>query len=125
VTVVVNQNPSANAGSDMTISTCTGDTATLGGTPSASGGAGSYIYTWSPSAGLSSASAANPIVTGITASSLYGLTVTDANGCSASDAMLLTVVRSTLTAFAGNDANICAGNSTIVTLGGIPTPTGG
>jgi gliding motility-associated-like protein len=125
VTVVINQNPTADAGADVTISTCVGDTAQLGGTPSASGGNGSYTYTWSPTGGLSSTSASNPFVTGIASSSLYGLTVTDGNGCSAADAVLVNVVRSNLSANAGNDANICAGANTIVTLGGNPTPTGG
>lgn len=125
VTIVINQNPTANAGADVTLTTCLADSAKLGGSPSASGGAGSYTYTWSPTAGLSSSTSANPTATGISSSSLYGLTVTDANGCSASDAVFISVVRSTLAADAGNNVSICAGTNTIVTLGGSPTPTGG
>ena len=125
VTITIHQNPTANAGANMTITSCVGDTAFLGGTPTASGGTPSYTYTWSPGTGLSSTSASNPYVTGIPSSTLYGLTVTDANGCSAVNAVLVNVVRSTLSANAGNDANICAGNNTIVTLGGSPTSQGG
>ena len=125
VTITINQNPTANAGSDVSITSCIGDSATLGGSPSASGGSGSYIYSWSPATGLSSSTAANPVITGLQTSGLYGLTVTDANGCSASDATFISVVRSTLSANAGNDASICAGANTLVTLGGNPTTTGG
>jgi len=125
VTITIHQNPSANAGANMTITSCVGDTAQLGGTPTASGGAGGYTYIWSPATGLSSDSVSNPFVTGISSSTVYELTVTDANGCSAVSSALVNIIRSTLSANAGNDANICAGNNTIVTLGGSPTSQGG
>ena len=125
VTITIHQNPTADAGASVSMTSCIGDSIQIGGTPSASNGAGGYTYAWSPSTGLSSDSAANPYVKGLSSSLLYALTVTDANGCSAASAMIVSVVRSNLSADAGNDVNICAGAHTIVTLGGVPIPTGG
>ncbi|HVE85887.1 MAG TPA: PKD domain-containing protein, partial [Myxococcales bacterium] len=59
----------------------------LGGSPSAAGGAGTYRYEWSPADGLSSALAANPTATPRVALAEYQLTVTDADGCQARDAV--------------------------------------
>ena len=125
ITILIHQNPTANAGVDVTLTSCIGDSVQIGATPSATGGSGGYNYVWAPTTGLSSSLAANPIVSGISLSSLYALTVTDANGCTASDAMLVTALKSNLSADAGNDVQICSTANTIVTLGGNPTPTGG
>ncbi|MCE3294919.1 MAG: type sorting protein [Crocinitomicaceae bacterium] len=68
--------------------------ATLNG--SASGGTGSYSYSWSPAAGLSNPSSANPVFTPSMASGCnvynFTLTVTDANGCTATAAVSVNVV---------------------------------
>jgi gliding motility-associated-like protein len=125
ITVTVRQRPTANAGVDKTITTCAGDSVQIGGTPAASGGAPGYTYVWGPATGLSDDSIANPYVAGISASQLYALTVTDANGCTAVDAMLMTVVPSSLVAEAGNGGTICENSGVLVQLGGIPTATGG
>lgn len=102
--------PSANSGPDLSM--CTGSTVTL----SASGG-GNYL--WSPAAGLSSTTDANPAVTA-TASTTYSLTVTDANGCTSSDTTTVTVylkpeVNFSATAVCFNNATVFTDLSTIAT----------
>jgi len=83
VTVTVDKTPpTAGAGNDA-ITTCITSTSTLAGT-----GGGSY--SWSPSAGLSNASIANPIANP-TSSTNYILTVTAANGCTDTDDVTITV----------------------------------
>ena len=57
---------------------------------SASGGTAPYNYKWSPSTGLSSSTVANPTARPA-ATTTYTLTVTDNNGGSATDAMVVTV----------------------------------
>ena len=57
----------------------------MGGSPSATGGAGLYRYEWTPGDGLSSALEANPTATPKVAVTEYALTVTDADGCQARD----------------------------------------
>ena len=120
-TVVVNVNPlpTINAGTDKTI--CRGDTATLGGSPTASGGTGTLSYSWSPATGLSSATATNPKAFP-TATTTYILTVTDAKGCKNYDTVIVTV-NQLVTVNAGADGTIC--NRDSIKLGGSPTVTSG
>lgn len=100
VTVYVN-NPAANAGNDVTI--CNGASTQL----NASGG---VAYAWSPSAGLSSTSIANPVANPTTTTT-YVVTVTNATGCTATDNVVVTV-SGAINANAGNDVSICPGSST-------------
>ncbi len=110
VTITVTPSPTANAGSDVTIA-CGAST-----TLNASGGTS---YSWSPSAGLSSTTIANPVATPI-ATTTY--TVTVSNGtCTATDAV--TVTAGSMTANAGPDVTICSPSST--TLSGSSTGGGG
>jgi hypothetical protein len=83
-TITVTPSPAiiADAGPDLVI--CYGSSEALGGNPTGSGGVGALTYFWTPSGDLSSATAANPIVTP-TASNIYFLTVTDSVGCSVMD----------------------------------------
>jgi FlgD Ig-like domain/FG-GAP repeat len=81
ITVTVNPNPTANAGADL--ATAIGVSAKLGANPTASG-TGPFTYLWSPSTGLSSTTAANPIATP-SSTTTYEVTVEDANGCVATD----------------------------------------
>ncbi|MDI6793099.1 MAG: right-handed parallel beta-helix repeat-containing protein [bacterium] len=119
VVVTVNPNPTANAGSDQTI--CSGGSVVIGGSPTASGGTPPYTYSWSPATGLSSSTAANPTASpGATIT--YTATVTDANGCQATDSVVVTV-NPNPTASAGLDQTIAFGNS--VVIGGSPTASGG
>jgi gliding motility-associated-like protein len=75
VNVIVNADPTADAGSDVTIALGAGTTL------SPSGGTS---YVWSPSGGLSCSACENPYASP-TSTTTYTVTVTDANGCSASD----------------------------------------
>lgn len=62
------------AGTNQTI--CPGDSAYLGGSPTALGGKAPYTYLWSPSSGLSNASIPNPSAAP-SDFTIYTLTVTD------------------------------------------------
>jgi len=119
VQVTLLNTPQANAGSTSKI--CSGNSSVLGGTPSASGGSGSYTYVWSPSTGLTSASAANPGATPLS-TLVYTLIVTDANQCTDTDSVQI-IVKPSPTADAGNAQRICAGKTTA--LGGSPSASGG
>lgn len=75
-----------NAGTDQAI--CFGSNASLNG--SASGGTPGYSFQWTPTTGLSSPSTANTSASP-SSTTIYTLTVTDANGCTMNDNMMLTV----------------------------------
>lgn len=123
VTVVVNANPVVSAGADKTI--CAAGFTVLDG--SAVGGAGGYMYNWSPNANLTSGMVATPTFTTMTAGNYnYTLTVTDANNCSASDMMMVTVLPRPM-ANAGPDRQLCVGQSVNLqgsATGGVPGGTG-
>ncbi len=107
VTITVNSLPSANAGNDTSI--CFGASATL----NASGG---ISYSWLPSTGISNPNIANPNVS-ITTITTYTVTVTDANNCSNSDNVTISV--NPLPAVnAGSDVSICIGGNTILNATG-------
>lgn len=106
VTVTID-NPPANAGIDLSI--CKKDSVQL----NASGG---LTYSWLPVTNLSSTSVPNPIAKP-TSTTTYTLTVTDARGCSATDAMVLSVKplpSPTVTA----DTTLCAGKKKQLNAGG-------
>lgn len=89
VIIQVNPLPVADAGNTVTIVGTS--SATLGGNPTGAGGTPPYYYVWSPPTGLSSDTAANPIVSGISANTLYDVTVTDFKGCSATDSVAVVI----------------------------------
>ncbi|MCB9186054.1 MAG: PKD domain-containing protein [Flavobacteriales bacterium] len=104
IEIVVNPLPVADAGPDQTI--CDGDVTTM----AASGG---VQYLWNPTTDLADATSAttsaNPTTT-----TLYALTVTDANGCVDTDDMTITV-NPLPVVDAGADEAIC--NQQTVQLG--------
>ncbi len=108
-----------DAGSDTEV--CIGSGVSIGGTPTATGGDGSYTYSWTPTTGLDDASLANPTASP-TITTNYTVTVTDGNGCAVSDAVLVTV-NSLPIANAGADLTICETES--IQIGGSPSATGG
>ncbi|MBR9978003.1 MAG: hypothetical protein KFH87_07940, partial [Bacteroidetes bacterium] len=95
--------PVVNAGEDVVL--CEGVPVALNG--SVSGGRAPYTVLWEPATGLSSVRELSPTVRTST-SRVYTLTITDANGCQASDEMTVTVAPSPR-AQAGDDIRICAG----------------
>lgn len=76
-------NPTANAGADQTI--CEGENAQL----SASGGT---TYAWAPATLLTDATIGNP-ETNISTTTEFAVTVTDANGCSDIDQVIINVTQ--------------------------------
>jgi hypothetical protein len=111
--VTVNAKPTANAGND-TVIPC-GDSATIGGSPTGSGGAGTLTYNWTPTIGLNDPTIPNPTAS---AGGTYTVRVTDDNGCWAEDSVVVTVSGAP-TANAGPDREICSGGS--VQIGSSPT----
>jgi len=109
--VTVNPLPFANAGSNATI--CIGSNTTLNG--SASGGPSPYTYSWSPSASLNNSTSANPVASP-TNNTSYTLTVTNALGCSSSNAVNISVDNP--------HVNADSALATFLT-GGLPSATGG
>ncbi|MCM8571136.1 PKD domain-containing protein [Gramella jeungdoensis] len=93
VDITINENPTADAGADD--SACfDGDTYSINLDGSASGGTGPYDFSWSPATFLDDASAEDPVFSGAPASETpytLTLTVTDANGCSDTDTVDITI----------------------------------
>ena len=101
ITVTVNPLPQANAGADQSV--LQGGTATIGGSPAASGGTPSYTYSWTPGTNLSATNIANPVAT-VNANTSYTLIVTDSKGCTALDDITISVIA--VTSYASSYANL-------------------
>lgn len=110
----------ADAGMNSSVSA--GNSATIGGSPAATGGTTPYTYSWSPSGSLSNASNPNPTANP-SSTTTYSLTVTDAKGCTNTDNVTVTVTTGPLVADAGQKDTICNGQSEMI--GGNPTASGG
>jgi len=107
--VTVNSLPIANAGSDINF--CQGSSSQL----NALGGTN---YSWTPATGLNNNNIANPIANPITTTN-YTVTVSDGNGCSSTDDILITINALPI-ANAGQDDSICKGiSTTLQATGGI------
>jgi hypothetical protein len=108
--------PTVNAG--LAASICSGETVNLGGSPTAIGGSGNgtYTYLWSPSAGLSSTTSANPVATP-TVTTTYNLVVTQGGAvCTGTGSVTVTVNPSqALTTNPSGVQNLCAGQSIQIT----------
>ncbi|MGD0260161.1 MAG: autotransporter-associated beta strand repeat-containing protein, partial [Verrucomicrobiota bacterium] len=109
VTVNFYQNPTASAGTNQDI--CLGGAVAIGGNPTASGGSGgNYTYSWSPATGLSSTTVANPTASPAT-TTLYTVTVTDGNGCTAQSSVTVSLnVAPTISTQPANQA-ACSGST--------------
>ncbi|MBK7763335.1 MAG: hypothetical protein IPI46_08165 [Bacteroidetes bacterium] len=77
--------PVANAGVDRNL-TCANPTAIIG-----TAGVAGNTYSWSPAIALSSSNIAQPIANP-TASTVYTVTVTGANGCTSTDAVIVNAI---------------------------------
>jgi N-acetyl-anhydromuramyl-L-alanine amidase AmpD len=91
VVVTVHPNPVASAGADQTLLQVQNNSVTIGGAPTAFAGTSPYSYLWSPSSGLDSNEVANPVVSNLSSSTTYTVTVTDANGCTVTDNVIVSV----------------------------------
>lgn len=78
--------PVVHAGFDQTI--CGIDSVQLGGSPAATGTVGPYSFLWSPAAGLGNANIPQPYAN---VSNTYSMTVTDQNGCSNRDEVVINI----------------------------------
>ncbi|MEP6750485.1 MAG: gliding motility-associated C-terminal domain-containing protein, partial [Bacteroidota bacterium] len=110
VLVNVTPNPIADAGPDASV--CKGKTSV------SLKGSGGEKYLWSPAAGLSDPTIAQPVASP-SATTLYIVTVRNQYSCSASDSVLVTVFTNP-TASAGPDKTISVGQSIVLngTAGG-------
>ncbi|GAB3844530.1 hypothetical protein GCM10028822_01910 [Hymenobacter terrigena] len=120
VAVTVNQAAVAQAGPAVTF--CSGETRTLGAGTTVAG----TTYAWSPTTGLSSASALSPTVTltnttGAAITTTYTLTATTAQGCTATSTVAVTVNPAAV-AQAGPAVTFCSGETR--TLGAGTTVAG-
>ncbi|MDR3679108.1 MAG: gliding motility-associated C-terminal domain-containing protein [Flavipsychrobacter sp.] len=111
-TISVNTNPVVSV-SPMLDTLCSGGNVSL----TASGGT---IYTWSPSASLSSASGTTVVATP-PATTTYIVTGTGANGCKDTAASMVTVIPTPVLNITPTNANVCAGSSIFLTASGATT----
>ncbi len=102
--------PVANAGSDVSIGACAGQSTNLDG--SGSTGSGTLTYSWAPSTGLSATNIVNPVASPSTTTT-YTLTVNSSYGCSSNDDVIVTVDAAPIASTTADDTiGSCAGQST-------------
>lgn len=118
-TLLVNDEILIDIGGDKFI--CFGDTAELGGAPTASGGIGTLIYVWNPAQELVDSEIPNPKASPLNTVT-FDLTVQDNRGCIVTDTLNL-VVNPLLISNVANDTLICFGDSAY--LGTSTTASGG
>ncbi len=109
----LNAAPSANDGNDTAI--CNGTQAILNGV--ASGGITPYTYSWAPAGNIFSPSSASTFANP-TATTTYTLTVTDKNGCTGVDQLIVTVNPLPTVNVSAAPTSICLGDSTTLTASG-------
>ena len=121
--------PTASAGPNATIYACAGDSALLGGVPTATGTVAPYTYAWNPplNVSLSCVNCPNPYVSNLGHNTQFCVTVTDSFGCQAQSCTNVTVLPNTV--FANATPNslsaLCSNSGGCVTLGGNPAVSGG
>jgi gliding motility-associated-like protein len=119
--ITIANTATADAGPDIRL--CPGVTGTLG-SPSVSGD----TYSWSPTAGLSDPTIANPTITipsnptGSIIITPYAVTVTS-GACSASDTALITIYPDIDNNFTLSSTGVCTGDYVTVTYSGTPSGT--
>lgn len=86
-TITINTTPAVNAGADTVIRVGNSVTLSAGISP-----AGNYMYTWSPSQYLNSASVLNPVSTPNETTNYTLLAVDNLSNCAATDQVIITVV---------------------------------
>ena len=117
--VTITQTPGVTASITSSVDIMCNGNSTGSGTVSAVGGTPGYTYSWSPGGN------SNATATGLSAG-VYTVTVTDANGCSATASVTLTQPASGLsltTSFTQATCNLSNGSATVVANGGTPNYT--
>ncbi|MBU6122420.1 T9SS type B sorting domain-containing protein [Hymenobacter siberiensis] len=117
-TVAVTINPAAVADAGLAKATCSNVPVAIGNGAAVAG----TTYAWSPATGLSSASVLNPTVTlpnltGAPITQTYTLTATTANGCTATNTVVVTINPAAVAVTGANQA-VCSGST--ITLGAAP-----
>lgn len=107
-----NFNLAASAGPNVGI--CSGGNTTL--TASATGGVTPYTFSWSSGLGTGASKTVNP-----STSTTYTVTVTSANGCTATNQVMVSVVPTPGITAQPTDATICMGGTNVLSV----TATGG
>jgi len=106
VTITVNPMPTVEISEDN-LEVCLGESVTLQGQ-------GNGTFEWFPPSDLDDPTSPTPVATP-SESSVFILTVTDANGCTATDAVFVNVVDpQSILVDAGDDVSVCVGGSTIL-----------
>jgi len=108
--VTVVGNPTAAAGPDASI--CLNTNTTLNAT-------GGILFNWSPSLGLNDSTIASPIAAPLSTTT-YDLVVTDLNGCTATDQVIVTVLPLPSVS-AKQDTTICPGQNVQLQAAGATT----
>jgi gliding motility-associated-like protein len=111
---------SVEAGSNSSLGSCLSSIAILSGTAT---GNGPLTYSWTPLTGLSSPNIASPVTASPSVTTVYTLTVTDANNCSNSDFVTVSVSPLPI-ANAGADASIGVCLASTAVLDGSATGVG-
>ncbi len=118
VELIVNPNPSLNITASPQV-ICEGENSTL--TANTSGGNTPYSYVWNPALGPNDSYVVSPAV-----SSTYEVTVNDANGCSNTDQIIVTVNENPTVTLTAAPNPICYNTSTnlnTAVIGGTPAYT--
>ncbi len=111
MTLTVNALPQADAGADQSI--CDGQSTPLGGSPTGPPGS---TFSWTNGGSLNNATAANPVADP-TVTTTYIVTVNDANSCTDTDSVTVTV-NPLPVVNAGNDTSFCLGGSVQLSASG-------
>jgi PKD repeat protein len=108
-TVKVNMPTAVFAGNDTVV--CKGSTLVLTATPL--GGTAPIIYSWNGGAGITQTYSST-----IDSNGMYRVTMTDSNGCVATDTLMATLYNAVVNA--GPDDSICFNNTPIGLVGAVP-----
>jgi len=106
----VNSNTAISSFADTSI--CEYDATTLA--PVVTGSGAPFTYQWTPSTGLSCNNCASPTVNALTTTQ-YVLAVTNSQGCTVRDTIVITVDTVEKAAFSASKDSICQRDSTIIT----------
>lgn len=110
VTVTGSTPLAADAGSARAI--CNGASTNLGGSPTGTGGAGGYTYSWASNPAGFSSTTANPTASP-TATTTYTVTVTS-SGCTATSSVVVTVNPKPTVSPSASPSALCNGQSTTI-----------